>query len=218
MSRRETLSKAVADVLRQSLYDGVYHCGERLVEFTIAQEMNVSQNTARDALSVLEQEGWVTRRARHGVFVRSFTYDDVTELYMLRAALERLALGWGIDRLQVQYSLLKHDLDTAYMLVQIDNLYGAREMLFKLHSAIADNVNKPQTASILRRIHNQMRLLDNLRQQQLAQANMTTRHLSLYDTLLTHIHARSLTDAQLQLEEIIMRDGEALLKALNGVK
>jgi DNA-binding transcriptional regulator YhcF (GntR family) len=68
--RNATLSHIVADVLRQSLYDGVYLCGDRLVELTISQEMNVSQNTARDALGLLENEGWVTRKARHGVYVQ----------------------------------------------------------------------------------------------------------------------------------------------------
>jgi len=213
-SRRETLSKIVADVLRQSLHDGVYICGDRLVELTIAHEMNVSQNTARDALSILEHEGWVVRRARHGVFVRSFTPDAVTELFMLRATLECLALRWRIEYLSTRYDGLKHDLETARAWVNIKNVQGARQILFSLHTTIAQITDKPQTVSILFRLHNQTRLLQNMRRIQPHPTEMTSL-LTLYDVLLTHIHNRNLAEAQIQLEDLIMRDGESLLEALN---
>jgi DNA-binding GntR family transcriptional regulator len=51
---RSTLAESVADVLRHAIFQGAYLSGERLVELTIAQEMNVSQNTAREALRLLE--------------------------------------------------------------------------------------------------------------------------------------------------------------------
>ena len=96
-SRTSTLSQIVADVLRQSLQDGVYKCGERMVELTIADELNVSQNTVRDALRILEQQGWVHKRPRHGVYVRQFSISQAEELYALRSALEQLALKWALS-------------------------------------------------------------------------------------------------------------------------
>ena len=59
---RSTLAESVAGALRHAIFQGAYLGGERLVELTIAQEMNVSQNTVRDALRLLEKDGLVVKR------------------------------------------------------------------------------------------------------------------------------------------------------------
>ena len=48
-----TRAETVADQIRQAIKDGQYMGGERLIEQTLAGQMNVSQNTIRDALRIL---------------------------------------------------------------------------------------------------------------------------------------------------------------------
>ena len=86
------LAEVVADALVQSLKIGVYSCGDRLAESVIAHEMTVSQTTARDALAILERQGWVVKRRHRGYVVRLFEMEEVRELYALRSTLECLAL------------------------------------------------------------------------------------------------------------------------------
>ena len=99
MAARSTLAENVAAALQHAIFHGAYHCGERLVELTIAHEMNVSQNTVRDALRLLEQDGLVVKHARLGTYVRDYTPDEVTEIYALWSAVESLALAWLVERI-----------------------------------------------------------------------------------------------------------------------
>ncbi|WP_343419609.1 GntR family transcriptional regulator [Candidatus Flexifilum breve] len=72
--------------------------GERLIELNLAKTMGVSQITVRDALRILEQEGWVTKNPRRGVYVRSFTSDAAEEVYALIRTFEGLAMEWVFDK------------------------------------------------------------------------------------------------------------------------
>ncbi len=216
--RNATLSHIVADVLRQSLYDGVYLCGDRLVELTISQEMNVSQNTARDALGLLENEGWVTRKARHGVYVQSFNVDEVSELVMLRAALEKLALGWALDRTKrADIARLREFLDNAQNYAEVQNIHAVRDVLLNFHRHIVTLSAKNQTAVILNRLLNQSRLLDNLRYHHVDNDVLLPGSLEFYDLLLTHIRDDDHIAAQNALKAIILDEGEALLSVLTPV-
>jgi DNA-binding GntR family transcriptional regulator len=59
-----TRAETVATTLRESILKGEYVSGERLVELSLAKRLKVSQNTIRDALRMLEQDGWVVKHAR----------------------------------------------------------------------------------------------------------------------------------------------------------
>ena len=94
MSGTQTLAERVAAALRHAIFQEAYLAGDRLVELTIAHDMNVSQNTARDALRLLEQEGLVVKRARYGTHVCDYAPEEAAEIYALWAAVEKLALRW----------------------------------------------------------------------------------------------------------------------------
>ena len=55
--------------IREAILGGKLQPGDRIVEYKIAREMGLSQNSVREALIVLEQQGLVTRianKASHG--------------------------------------------------------------------------------------------------------------------------------------------------------
>ncbi len=93
-----TLAESVAAAIRAGILDGKYLSGERLIELNLAKTMGVSQITVRDALRILEQEGWVTKNPRRGVYVRSFTSDAAEEVYALIRTFEGLAMEWVFDK------------------------------------------------------------------------------------------------------------------------
>lgn len=162
--RSATLAQVVADVLRHALRDGIYVCGDRLAEITLAREFSVSQNTVRDALSILEHEGWLVKEARRGVFVRTFTADDAEELYTLWATVERLALGWALDTMQTEQKMhLAQIISEARIQAGMENWRGIREAIFAFHERINAIANKPRTTEVLTILHNQARLLENIR-------------------------------------------------------
>lgn len=215
-NRTLTLSEIVAGALRQSLHDGVYVCGERLVELTIAQEMHVSQNTVRDALRILEAEGWLVKKPRHGVYVRDFTVDDLIELYALRAALETLALGWACEEADLDaLATLKTYIDAADEQVKMGNSYAAREELFNFHMSVVNLANKPQTSRILYRLLNQSRLMENIREKHMPRSVRQWRDIvAAYRALYDSLEDTRYNDAKEQIHAIIQRDGETLRPVL----
>jgi len=216
-SRTATLSEVVADALRQALGDGAYIPGERLIELTIAQEMNVSQNTVRDALRLLEQDGWVIKRARHGVFVRGFTEPEIEELYALRGAMESLVLGWAMESCtQETINELREIIIAARSQAEAYNAYGAREALFSFHAVLARIANRPQTADLLKRLINQTRLLENLRQAHVPRDRKQWRALvNAYAALLDTLESGDRSAAYAALSGLMQREIRGMIGFLD---
>ena len=196
---RTTLAENVADVLRHAIYQGVYLSGERLVELTIAQEMNVSQNTVRDALRLLQHDGLVEKRARLGTYVRSHNPEEAEEMYALWLALESLVLQWAMTRIIPAQVALLHELASDYAAcVDADRRREAQEKRFQFHRLIAQVSGKSQTAALLRQVRNQIRLLENVRYAPHPE------HLpSHYESLVDAIRAKDPTAAQKHLRACI---------------
>lgn len=87
-----TLVQSAVQALRQSILDGAFEPGERLVEARLAEQLGISRGPLREALHLLEQEGIVANSPRRGKFVASLDERLVDELYTLRKALEVFAV------------------------------------------------------------------------------------------------------------------------------
>ncbi|MEV8239817.1 MULTISPECIES: GntR family transcriptional regulator [Microbacterium] len=78
----------IADHLRDEIFDLRLDQGEPMREIAIAERFGASRRSVREALLMLANEGVVTHEKHRGARVRSFTTDDVTDLYRARAVLE----------------------------------------------------------------------------------------------------------------------------------
>jgi DNA-binding GntR family transcriptional regulator len=68
------------------------HSGEvRLDERRLSQELGVSRTPIREAMTLLEQEGFVRTRPRRGIFVVRKTKREIVEMITVWAALESMA-------------------------------------------------------------------------------------------------------------------------------
>lgn len=161
-----TRSQEIADTLRLSLQRGTLTCGDRLVELTLSQEYQVSQNTIRDALHILERDGWVKKFPRRGVYVPRFTVVEATEIYALWRAVGGLTLGWAMDHLQdADREHLRDTLSRAERYLNAHDALGASRMIHTLHARIASHAQAPRTETILVRLRNQVLLMENHRVQ-----------------------------------------------------
>lgn len=77
-------------VLRHGIVHGNLAPGERLRSDALAAELRVSRTPVREALRKLEAEGLVAH-AGSGLIVRTFSEQDLTELFYVREALEGMA-------------------------------------------------------------------------------------------------------------------------------
>jgi DNA-binding GntR family transcriptional regulator len=84
----------------------------RLSDVTLAEQLGMSRTPVRQALERLVQEGLVRSDPRRGFWTRTFTGQDIHEIYDLRGALEALAVRLAAPRLS-QEDLMAH-LDALY--------------------------------------------------------------------------------------------------------
>ena len=66
---------------------------DRIIQEDLADMMQVSRTPVRDALLRLESEGVLARVGRRGFQLRSFTFEEVEQLYHAREAVECYAFG-----------------------------------------------------------------------------------------------------------------------------
>lgn len=85
------LRDVVCDTIRDQIMNGVHTPGTRLVEDRLAAELGVSRNPVREALRVLEAEGFVEMIPRRGAVVAALSDREVEEIFEVRRALEGLA-------------------------------------------------------------------------------------------------------------------------------
>jgi DNA-binding GntR family transcriptional regulator len=215
--RSATLSRIVADSLEQQIREGLYQCGDRLAEIVIAREMNVSQNTARDALNLLEQVGWVERRPRRGTLVCQFSVDDARELYTLRMILERLALTWAMETItEAEKMQLSHIIAEARIEANSASDAGVRTAILSFHQRLLHLIQKPRTTSLLTVILNQCHLLSNLRARHDPHSAAAYKAIITdYGELLTHIRYDRLAEAQHALDNLLLAERDHILTALD---
>jgi len=80
------------------ILDGRLAPGERLVEDRLAELLGVSRNPVREAIRVLEAEGFIDVPARRGAFVATLTQEQATDLFEVRLVLEPLGARLAAER------------------------------------------------------------------------------------------------------------------------
>jgi DNA-binding GntR family transcriptional regulator len=206
----------IADRIRQAIRAGVYVSGDRLIELTLAHQMNVSQNTVRDALRLLETEGWVIKQSRHGVYVRAFSREEVIELYALWEAVESLALRWAIDLItKKDITHLRRILANGEREALAGDLQTAMEAVLEFHALIGKLSAKPQTEALLCSLHNRVSLLEALRQMRAPRGlRAHEARLMLYEKLVSLMEAGDGDAAEELLRYLIRTEGESMVNLL----
>jgi DNA-binding GntR family transcriptional regulator len=91
-NKRGSTTDAVTDALREAILDGVIPSSTWLREDHLAQALAVSRTPIRESIRRLADEHLVSRTANRGSMVQPMTIDDVSALYLIREALEGLAV------------------------------------------------------------------------------------------------------------------------------
>ena len=146
----QTTSSAVIQLLRQSLDRGRWSPGEPLRQEEIAAELGVSRVPVREAFFQLQAEGLVQVVPNKGVYVRSLSADNLSELFRLRRLLEADVLG---DAVPLHTPLTLNRLETIQAALDkartvADWLAGDREF----HEALYAPAERPETMTIIRRV------------------------------------------------------------------
>lgn len=81
-------TKETYNLIKNKILNGEYLPSENLREQQLAKEYNVSRNTIKKYLLMLESEGLVTIELNKGAKVRSYSLEEVLEFLEIRAHIE----------------------------------------------------------------------------------------------------------------------------------
>jgi DNA-binding GntR family transcriptional regulator len=86
-----SLRQQVVEQIRTAIIEGRLKPNDHIVEAVLTQQLGVSRTPVREALILLEQDGLVVSYPHRGSYVRTFTAQDVHEIFSMRTALENFA-------------------------------------------------------------------------------------------------------------------------------
>jgi len=114
---------------------GRYPSGERLVPEVIAVEIGTSRMPVREAFRRLATEGLVTIRPNRGVTVNKLAFEDMQEIFEMRAVLEGLAFRLALPRIDAATVV-----DLERMLDRIDDRDGVHADWTTAHRAFHETL------------------------------------------------------------------------------
>jgi GntR family transcriptional regulator, rspAB operon transcriptional repressor len=94
----------VYDRLKEAILSGQIPMGSKVLEGRLAEQLKVSRTPVREALHILEKEGFLEVFPRVGYQVRRITLEEALEIYEMRAALEPLAARKALAREDQTYT------------------------------------------------------------------------------------------------------------------
>jgi DNA-binding GntR family transcriptional regulator len=96
---RVVLSDQVKEFIVDAIMSGEFKPGDRVVESSLARRLGVSQAPVREAIRDLVLMGFLETEPYKGTSVRSFSPEELWEVYTVRAALEALGARLASARL-----------------------------------------------------------------------------------------------------------------------
>jgi DNA-binding GntR family transcriptional regulator len=141
-----TKEEQVADFLREGIISGAFPRGSRLKQAEIAERLQLSITPVREALKLLEAEGYVTGDSYRGVSVSPFDASASEEVLELRLVLESRLLRGTAERLTAQdFTTLRALADEFEQAFKVGDRAAARGVNYRFHRHLYSLADMPQT-------------------------------------------------------------------------
>jgi DNA-binding GntR family transcriptional regulator len=142
----------IANTLRNAILQGVYQAKEPLRQDRLAEELGVSKIPLREALVQLKAEGLVEFLPKRGAVVSNLSSAEVEEIYLMRIALESVALARAIPRLS-QADLIRAE--STLKIIDIENDKGRwGELNWEFHTTLYRAAGMPLLLKSIETLHN----------------------------------------------------------------
>jgi len=136
-ARHLSLRDQVLAELRTRIIDAQYRPGERLTEDRLAADFGVSRNPVREALRVVEAEGFIEIQPRRGAVVATPDERTMRDMFATRAVLEPLGARIAAERATAQeLGALRQLLDDARDATNDGDFVRVAELNTALHHVV----------------------------------------------------------------------------------
>ena len=141
-----TKEEQVADFLREGIISGMFPRGSRLKQADIAEQLRLSITPVREALKLLEAEGYVTGNSYRGACVVPFDASASEEVLELRLLLESRLLRGTAEKITakdiVELRALAGEFERAFA---VGDRAAARGVNYRFHRSLYSIAAMPQT-------------------------------------------------------------------------
>lgn len=156
------LSQEIYHTLRNAILDGKLETGSRIVESTIAAQMEVSRAPLREAIRLLERDGLVEIEAHHQTKVISLTLSDIQELHLIRLNLETLLFQYASRQItQKEMELLDELVEKIENAAKVKNAQLLGICDYEFHDRLCQIAGWPRLYRIWKDQHVLLRLWFN---------------------------------------------------------
>ena len=95
----EPMRKQIYEHLRAQILNHTITPSSRLVEAQLAKEIGISRTPIREALHLLEKDGFLESVPRTGYFVKKLDLDELDEIFEIRLVIESLVCSRAIEHI-----------------------------------------------------------------------------------------------------------------------
>ena len=141
----------IVEAMRQAILRGKLKSNQPLRQDKIAAQFGVSKIPVREALVQLKAEGLVRFKTNRGAFVSALSASEANEIYLMRIALERLALEHAIPK------RTKSDLARAQSVLMLidaeEDTTKWGELNWAFHAALYQPAKMPHLLDMIQILH-----------------------------------------------------------------
>ncbi len=151
---RETASTALARLIAGAILRGELPPGEPLREQPLAERFGISRTPIREALRLLQNEGLVEFVPNRGATVKSYTAEELEEVFDLRADLEGYAARTAARRITpAQVEALRASCDRyGGIREKLEDVAELSEENESFHAIILEAAASPRLSVVIRQV------------------------------------------------------------------
>jgi len=214
--RFKSLTNLLTEKLKEAIVSGQVAPGERLDENSLATSLKVGPVALREALRVLEAEGYVIFRSDNGVIVSKPTREEIEDCYAIAGVLEGLAARLAVERAQAEdlehLKELHQSLKEASQKRDLVRYFDAKNNFHRFIADIAHNERLFRLIEQLRQEIQKTRIL-TLRSKQRLDYSMRD-----HDQILDAFLKRNPALAESTMVRQLNNQMESLRKSIDGAK
>jgi DNA-binding GntR family transcriptional regulator len=208
LPRNPNLTELAYRSVKDLLLSGKLCEGSRLTEESIATQLGISKSPVREALNRLESEGLICIESRRGAYVRTFSFQEIRNLYDLREVLEVHAVG-SVKITPEFLKALAESVERTKNCLEEDDRSSHVDEDIRFHCLIAAATENEELYRLLENIQ-QKSLLCRYKAYPLSARAASASHNRIYQAL----KAGDRRGAQLAMQEHILFVRDSLLHSL----
>lgn len=144
----KTLTQLVLETLRERIVSGGFPLDERIKQDTLANEFEVSVNTIRGVLHILQGEGLITVDKDKGVMISQISKKQVNEIFALKLLIEAEWLEYSLPHIsEEKLTEAQEIIDQLSITTSASNWC---ELNSRYYHCLYSGAQRPQTQEILK--------------------------------------------------------------------